>query len=468
MWFQQSLSRKIFLVNFTLIVVCVVAVAFMTMRMSRNFVIDNSLQALAEICDLKLAELERYSAANPDASLEPLVNTNGEGERSIRLLDMADPLVTVLGREAQQKLHRGEPGTARYDSADGSEMVAAYAMFDNGLTQQVLLVEQPYAVIIEPVARVRRYVAALCIVQILLIGAITHYFFRRAVLRPVLALRDAARDLHAGEGDVTRRISFRASDELGDTAAAFNGFLDKLQAVVRDVAESVESVNDAAARIRINIVHLTDSATAQAASVEQTSASLEEIGVTISQNADKAGDTGAMATSAADDARAGQDVIRRALDEIRDIAGKIRIVDDIAYQTNLLALNAEIEAARAGEHGRGFAVVAGEVRKLAELSKQAARDVGEHASNTAQVAEEAGRLLERIVPQVVSTAELVQDISNASAEQLEGVNQITSAVMHIEAATEANTRLASELQEAADSIVARIDALREQVGFFRY
>jgi len=294
------------------------------------------------------------------------------------------------------------------------------------------------------------------------------WFSRRVVVNPLLTLLTAARDLHAGEGDVTRRINQRSQDEMGDTAAAFNGFLEKLQVMVRDISVGVEKVNEASDLIRASVVSLAEGATAQASSVEETTAALEQMGVTIAQNADNARDTGTMAVSAANDARAGQDVIRQALAELKGISQKIRVIDDIAYQTNLLALNAEIEAARAGEHGRGFAVVAAEVRKLAENSKTAAADVVQLADSTADVAEEAGRLLERIVPQVVRTADLVQDISNASGEQLAGIDQITQAVMQIESATRENTALADELLHAADIIENRITELRQQMSAFRY
>jgi methyl-accepting chemotaxis protein len=123
----------------------------------------------------------------------------------------------------------------------------------------------------------------------------------------------------------------------------------------------------------------------------------------------------------------GGEVVRETVMAMKQIAGKIGIIDDIAYQTNLLALNAAIEAARAGEHGKGFAVVAAEVRKLAERSQTAAQEIIAVAENSVSLAEKAGHLLDQMVPSIRKTADLVQEISAASREQSAGLEQIDHA-----------------------------------------
>jgi methyl-accepting chemotaxis protein len=120
----------------------------------------------------------------------------------------------------------------------------------------------------------------------------------------------------------------------------------------------------------------------------------------ISQNSENAKVTDGMATKASKEATEGGGAVSQTLTAMKQIAAKIGIVDDIAYQTNLLALNAAIEAARAGEHGKGFAVVAAEVRKLAERSQEAAKEIGEFAGNSVTTAVRAGRLLDEIVPSI--------------------------------------------------------------------
>lgn len=467
MSFYRTLSVKIFLATFLLVVLNVFAVAAVTMRMSRTYLIDHTWQALSELRDSKVAEIRyRQVAGAPDVAAlqQGLQQGSAASQSMISFFPSSDTGLLAVAIRQQGDTS----GVLEYVRQDGQAIYAAYATLQLDGKPYYIAVERPVLVALAAVYQVRYYVVGVCAFMIILTASSIIFFTRKVMVNPVLALRSAAQDLHAGQGDVTQRIAVQRDDELGDTVVAFNAFLDKLQAMIRQVSDGVGKLNESSVMIRGSVMAMADSATAQASSVEETTAALEEMGVTISQNADNARDTGVMAAGAAEDARSGQDVISNALQALQAIAQRIQIIDDIAYQTNLLALNAEIEAARAGEHGRGFAVVAGEVRKLAESSKQAATDVIQLAEQTSGVAEEAGRLLDRIVPQVVRTAELVQDISNASSEQLAGISQITQAVLQIEQATRENADLAAALLHAANTIDDRMGELRGQMDAFRY
>jgi methyl-accepting chemotaxis protein len=153
---------------------------------------------------------------------------------------------------------------------------------------------------------------------------------------------------------------------------------------------------------------------------------------------------------------------------MKEIAGKIAIIEEIARQTNLLALNAAIEAARAGEHGKGFAVVASEVRKLAERSQQAAGEISRLSTNSVQVAELAGDMLGRIVPDIQRTAELVQEISVACREQDAGAEQINRAIQQLDQVTQQNTAAAEKMASTADELASQADQLQSAVSFFRF
>ncbi len=174
-----------------------------------------------------------------------------------------------------------------------------------------------------------------------------------------------------------------------------------------------------------------------------------------------------VAIKGASEAEESGKVVTQTVAAMKSITQKIEIVDEIAYQTNLLALNAAIEAARAGEHGRGFAVVATEVRKLAERSQAAAREISLLATNSVKVAEHSGKLLDELVPSIKRTAELVQEVTAASREQSGGVAQINKAMAQVDQVTQRNASAAEELSSTAEELASQSEALLEIMNYFK-
>ncbi len=154
------------------------------------------------------------------------------------------------------------------------------------------------------------------------------------------------------------------------------------------------------------------------------------------------------------------------MEAMKQIAEKIAIVEEIARQTNLLALNAAIEAARAGEHGKGFAVVAAEVRKLAERSQEAAGEITELSSSSVDVAVQAGSMLQKLVPDIQKTAELVQEISAASLEQNSGAEQINKAIQQLDQVTQQNASASEEMSSTSEELSSQAQQLMDLVAFF--
>jgi methyl-accepting chemotaxis protein len=193
---------------------------------------------------------------------------------------------------------------------------------------------------------------------------------------------------------------------------------------------------------------------------------MEEMGSNIKQNADSAQQTEKIATKSAKDAQESGKSVLEAVAAMKEIANKISIIEEIARQTNLLALNAAIEAARAGEHGKGFAVVAAEVRKLAERSQKAAGEINQLSATTLKVSEKSGEMLDKLVPDIQRTAELVQEITAASKEQDTGAEQINKALQQLEQVIQQNASAAEEMASTTEELTGQSDQLVSALSFF--
>ncbi|MDA8088223.1 MAG: methyl-accepting chemotaxis protein, partial [Nitrospiraceae bacterium] len=188
---------------------------------------------------------------------------------------------------------------------------------------------------------------------------------------------------------------------------------------------------------------------------------------TIMQNAENAQQTGSIATKAADDARESGVAVSGTVKAMKEISEKISIIEEIARQTNLLALNAAIEAARAGEHGRGFAVVASEVRKLAERSQTAAAEISGLSRGSVEVAEKAGQMLAKLVPDIQKTSELVLEISAASKEQNTGAQQVNQAIQQLDQVIQQNAGASEEMASTAEELSSQAEHLQSAMSFFK-
>ena len=236
--------------------------------------------------------------------------------------------------------------------------------------------------------------------------------------------------------------------------------------VALSVREGELNVESGSGQLSSAAQQISQGATEQAAAGEEVSSSMEEMSSNIKQNADNSQQTEQIASKAAVDAETGGNAVNEAVEAIREITTKIMIVEEIARQTNMLALNAAIEAARAGEHGKGFAVVAGEVKKLAERSQQAAGEISTLSASSVQIAENAGEMLQRIVPDIKRTADLVREISAASREQNAGVDQINSALAQLDQVIQQNASASEEMASTSEELASQATMLTENMSQF--
>ena len=266
-------------------------------------------------------------------------------------------------------------------------------------------------------------------------------------------------------GNLTVKVKERSAQDklmqaMGSMVQGLTEIVSNTQTVARQVMSGSQEMSTSAEQ-------LSQGAVEQSASVEEVSSSMEEMAVNIKQNSENAQITERTAVKAAEDARESGKAVSEMVGAMKQIAGKIFIIEEIARQTNLLALNAAIEAARAGEHGKGFAVVASEVRKLAERSQTAAGEINILSTSSVQIAERAGEMLTRIVPDIQKTADLVQEITAASNEQSSGVDQINKAIQQLDQVIQQNASASEEMASTSEELLGQAEQLQSTIAFFK-
>lgn len=266
-------------------------------------------------------------------------------------------------------------------------------------------------------------------------------------------------------GDLTVELVKRSeTDELMES---LDDMVKATARIVNDVRNAANNIASSSQQLSSSSQSISQGASEQATAAEEVSSSMEEMVSNIQQNTENAQQTEKIALVATNGIREGSRSVDISVNAMKDIAEKIRIINDLAFQTNILALNAAVEAARAGEHGRGFAVVAAEVRKLAERSKLAADDIDQLSKNGVTVAVRAGQQLVELVPEIEKTSRLVQEISAASLEQNSGSEQINNAVLQLNKVTQQNASASEEMASSAEELASQAQQLLEVISYFR-
>ncbi|HMU31790.1 MAG: hypothetical protein K1X60_16005 [Nitrospira sp.] len=281
--------------------------------------------------------------------------------------------------------------------------------------------------------------------------------------------------------DLTKTMTGHYQGEFEQMKSSLNGALNTLSTAISTVRDGAQSVTAGAEQITKGNEDLSQRTSEQASALEETSASMEEMTSTVKQNADNAKQANQLAIAARDIADKGGSVTVRAVEAMgeinkssKKIADIITVIDEIAFQTNLLALNAAVEAARAGEHGRGFAVVAAEVRNLAQRSATAAKEIKglinesiQRVNDGSELVNQSGKTLEEIVSSVKRVTDIIAEITAASQEQAQGIDQVNKAIMQMDETTQQNAALVEETTSASQSMKDQAQELMRQVEVFK-
>ena len=280
--------------------------------------------------------------------------------------------------------------------------------------------------------------------------------------------------------DLTRAATVFRNDEIGQTASAFNGLLEKVSTTLLSVNHAAQSVGTGSAQIAAGNEDLSSRTEEQAASLEQTSASMATLSETVRQNADGAVQASELANNANNLSSVNAGAVSQMLETMSEIRGSSEKISDItgliegiAFQTNILALNAAVEAARAGEHGRGFAVVASEVRTLAQRSSSAAREIKDlillsvfQVEQGLNQAKNVGSNTENVSNAVRQVTDLVNEIAAATTEQSKGIEQVHLAIGQMDEVTQQNASLVEEASSASKSLQEQAESLLRLVSTF--
>ncbi len=313
----------------------------------------------------------------------------------------------------------------------------------------------------------------------LLCGVVLAISITRSIVVPLMSAVQVAQAVAAG--DLSSRIEVRTSDETGLLMQALKDMNHSLSGIVGEVRSSSDAIATATSQIAAGNLDLSSRTEEQASALEQTAASMQELAGTVKQNFDSGKHANELAESASKVAIKGGAVVAEVVHTMeaintssRKIADIIGVIDSIAFQTNILALNAAVEAARAGEQGRGFAVVASEVRSLAGRSATAAKEIKDlinasvdNVSQGCTLVEQAGSTMDEIVVSVRRVADIMGEISLASQDQTQGIEQINQAMVQMDQVTQQNAALVEEAAAAAQSLEAQAQALVQTTSVFR-
>jgi methyl-accepting chemotaxis protein len=311
------------------------------------------------------------------------------------------------------------------------------------------------------------------------LGVVCATIITRSITVPLSGAVEVAQKVASGE--LTSSVHVEGKDETSELLQALKDMNDSLAKTVGDVRTGTELISTASQEIASGNADLSARTESQASSLEETASSMEELTSTVKQNADNARQANQLAVTASSVAEKGGTVVSQVVQTMgsitessRKIADIISVIDGIAFQTNILALNAAVEAARAGEQGRGFAVVASEVRNLAQRSAGAAKEIKELITDSvdkvdagSKLVDEAGQTMDLIVTSIRQVADIMGEITAATQEQSNGIEEVNQAISQMDEMTQQNAALVEQAAAAAESMQEQAEFLSQAVSIFK-
>lgn len=386
------------------------------------------------------------------------------------------------GQAFIQKILDKKQGVIHYmaDVADGAGARDRIAAFDYFSDWNWIVVGDTFSdELTRELVKMRNLFVAGGALAVILLSLFLYALIRKSMVAPLIEATVFAKQI--AQGDLTARMETRRADEVGQLLMAMNNVSQGLANVVWNVRRSAETLESASHEIASGNQDLSSRTEQQASSLEETASSMEELTSTVRMNAENGIQANNLASEASNVAAKGGEVVSQVVETMgainessKKISDIISVIDGIAFQTNILALNAAVEAARAGEQGRGFAVVATEVRSLAQRSAGAAREIKGLIDNSVEkvavgsaLVEQAGATMTEVVASIRRVNDIMGEITAASKEQSEGIEQVNQAIAQMDQVTQQNAALVEQVAASSETMEGQTEDLVKRVGIFK-
>lgn len=373
---------------------------------------------------------------------------------------------TVFKNKAQGKNLGSDKSFTYRNSITGENFFVAFEpiLIGNTDTNWLIGVEVPTGEILSEANKVFIQAILAGLLGLILLYIII-YFIAEKIIDPIVKGVEFAKLI--SKGNLNAKLSVQQNDEIGDLAESLTLMSARLTTIMSELIQSSNAINEGSLELLDSSIRLSDGANQQAASSEEISSSMEQILSSIQHNTRNAQETEQIALLALKGIRNGNEATQALIQSMNNIVQKISIVGEIARQTNLLAINASIESSRYGIQGKGFGVVAAEIKKLAERSQLAAKEINELSKQGLLQARETGKMLLEIIPDIEHTSQLVKQIADSSLEQKLSSEEINKGIQQLNTVTQQNAEASFELSVNSGSISKQAENLKNLISYFK-